>query len=179
MAKLRATSIQDSLTVSSLSNDSKIKISNDNLSLSNGSEQGYTSVNLENDNGNLKINFVRYSGAIPSINAENCNVNVGKTLSAKSISLPAGEINIDDTFNGDGNLVFSCININKKFPNSIAETVQSGDYITLGKGSILTVPLADDIDINKGASNSVFSNIEDIIYETYGSYIVSTRQCTK
>ena len=165
MAKLRATSVQDSLTITT-TNASATK----GLILSDGSNN--SSVNFKNNNGILKINFTGLpGGAIPSINAENCNVNVGKTLSAKSISLPSGEITIDDALDGNGNLIFSSININKKLPNSIAETVQSEDYITLGKGG-LTVSLADDIDINKGAGNSVLSNIEDIIYEESGSYFL-------
>ena len=175
MAKLRETSVQDKLTITS-TDTSTTK----GLTLSDVSGDNNSSVNFKNENGNLNITFENNFDAVQSLNVKECDVNIDKTLSAENIILPGGEITIDNTLDSDNNLVFSGIDIKKEtLPNSIAETVQSSSYITLGKNtiniikpSVFEVLLADDIDINKGVDNSVFSNIEDIIYESGGAYYV-------
>ena len=128
MAKLRETSVQDSLTITS-TDTSATK----GLILSDVSGDNNSSVNFKNENGNLNISFPDSADVAPSLKIKNCD----------NITLPAGEININN----------SSIDISKTVetytPNVTTKTVSMQDH-----NGPITVEL-----VPENTSNSIFSSI--------------------
>lgn len=151
MAKLRATSIQDSLTITITNESAK------GLILSDGSNNN--AVNFKNNNGILNISFTGLpGGANPSINAEDCNVNIGKTLSAENIILQAGGINISNSSNNNS------IDIFKTVESYTPDVTTKNVSMQRHDGIRITVTL-----VPENTSNSIFSSIGINTYNHDGS----------